>query len=347
MSMTHRENWLRTIEFRSPEWIPCSVSFAPITWKIYREDLEKVIADHPKLWPGFEPGRSCFFDEMPDNYREGETYLDNWGCLWKNVQEGLEGIVIEHPLADWSALDTYAMPDPETKVERGDMDWDATAKHIAATKEAGGLTGGYAERLFDRMYFLRPFEDLMIDIATDDPRLTRLVNMLTQHELKMVGNWLSLGVDFVAFHTDIGTQDKLMIRPESFRKHIKPMFMEIFQTCRKAGSHVVLSSDGHVLEIVDDLIECGVSMHDPQIRANTLEGIERCYKGKMCVTVDLDRQGFPFQTPQEIKDEIARVVDVMGDPKGGLMLSAGVWGADVPLANIDAICVAMEENCFG
>jgi uroporphyrinogen decarboxylase len=344
--MTHRENWLRTIEFRRPEWIPCSVGFAPITWKRYRGDLEKVMLDHPKLFPGFQAGNSCFYDEMPYVYREGEFFRDNWGCLWHNIQEGLEGMVVEHPLADWSALDTYQPPDVETKTERGDMDWAATRAYIEAARERGELTGGNGERLFDRMYFLRGFENLMIDFATDDPHLPRLVEMLTRHEMAMVNKWLDIGVDIIGFHTDIGTQNALMIHPDKFRRYVKPMFMELFQTCRKAGTHVCLSSDGHLLEIVDDLIECGVSMHDPQLRANTLEGIAKAYKGKMCTTVDLDRQSFPFLTPQGIRDQIREVVEVMGDSRGGLMLSAGVWGGDVPLANIEAICAAMEEFCF-
>lgn len=56
-----------------------------------------------------------------------------------------------------------------------------------------------------------------------------------------------------------------------------------------------------------------VSMHDPQLRANTLDGIVRTYKGKMCVRLDLDEQMFPFSTP------------------------------DVPLENMEAILAAMEE----
>ena len=97
---------------------------------------------------------------------------------------------------------------------------------------------------------------------------------------------------------------------------------------------------------MDDLIECGVSVHDPQLRANTLEGIARAYKGKLCANVDLDRQGFPFMTPAEIRQQIKEVVQVMGDPQGGLMLLAAVYGADIPLANIQAICDAMEEFGF-
>ena len=97
---------------------------------------------------------------------------------------------------------------------------------------------------------------------------------------------------------------------------------------------------------MDDLIECGVSVHDPQLRANTLQGIAKAYKGKLCANVDLDRQGFPFMTPQEIRDQIKEVVDVMGAPEGGLMVMAAIYGNDVPLKNIEAICEAMEDHCF-
>ena len=77
----------------------------------------------------------------------------------------------------------------------------------------GSLRLGYAERLFDRLYFLRGFENLMIDIATDDRRLPRLIDMLLEYEQKFVRKWLAIGVDAIAFHTDIGTQNGLMISP--------------------------------------------------------------------------------------------------------------------------------------
>lgn len=347
MPMSARENWLRAIEYRGPEWIPCSVSFAPQAWRTHRSALEEIVLAHPRLFPGHRAGTAYFFDEMPDVYREGEEYTDNWGCVWRNVQGGLEGIVIGHPLADWEALETYRPPDVLSKHERGDRDWEAERRGIEQARAAGHLTGGSGERLFDRLYFLRGFENLMMDFATDDPHLPRLIGMLRDHEMALVEQWLAIGVDCVYFHTDIGTQSGLMIHPEQFRRYVKPMFAELFGACRAAGSHVMLSSDGHVLEIVDDLIECGVSMHDPQLRANTLEGIVRHYKGKMCVNLDLDRQSFPFATPSELRDQVARSVEALYDTRGGLMLSAGVWGDDVPLANIEALCAAMEEFCWG
>ena len=320
------------------------MSFAPLAWKTHREGLEQVVLSHPRLFPGFRKG-DVKFDDYGPAYRKGERFRDNWGCVWYNAIGGLEGQVVEHPLADWNALKSYRPPDPRTHLERGPHDWNATRKRIEADRAAGRLTRGNGERLFDRLYFLRGYENLMLDIATDDPHLPLLIEMLLEHETRLVKMWLDLGVDEVSFHTDIGTQRALMIHPDKFRRYIKPMFKELFQMCRRGGAHVYLSSDGYLLEIVDDLIECGVSAHDPQLRANTLDGIVSAYKGKLCANVDLDRQMFAFATPDEIRQSVRDVVERMYSPKGGLMVSASVWDDNTPLANIEALCSVIEEHC--
>jgi uroporphyrinogen decarboxylase len=347
MALTHRENWLRAVGFGYPEWIPCSVSFAPLTWETHRQALERLCWDHPRIWPDFDP-EDVIPDEMPVVYRQGEYYRDNWGCVWYNIQGGLEGQVVGHPLADWSALDTYQMPDPLVWEERDRMpiDWAEIEQEVQERKDVSKLVWGGAGRLFDRLYFLRGWENLMMDLALEPPELTRLIDMLEANTTRLVEKWLQIGVDVVGFHTDLATQRALMISPASFRKHLKPMFCRIFQKVRSTGTHVYLSSDGHVLEIVDDLVECGVSVHDPQFRANTLEGIVKAYKGKLCANVDLDRQGFAFMTPREIREQIKQVVDQMAAPEGGLMVAASVWDTNTPVANIVAICEAMEDYCW-
>jgi uroporphyrinogen decarboxylase len=343
--MNERENWLRTVEFRYPEWIPCSVSISPLTWNVHREGLRAIVLEHPRIFRRYDAASPNFYDEMPPVYRQGERYTDNWGCTWYNIQGGLEGQVVGHPLADWGALATYRMPDPLICEERGLRDWAKARTDMAESRAKGWLVSGNGERLFDRLYFLRGFENLMTDLATDAPELPRLIEMLKAYELKLIGQWLSIGVDAIGFHTDIGTQRGLMIHPNKFRQYIKPLFATLFQTCRQAGVHVTLSSDGCLLEIVDDLIECGVSMHDPQLRANTLQGIMRAYRGKLCANLDLDRQSFPFLTAQQLREQIKEVVDTMALPEGGLMVLAAIYGKDVPLRNIAAICEAMEDYC--
>ena len=65
----------------------------------------------------------------------------------------------------------------------------------------------------------------------------------------------------------------------------------------------------------------------------------------MRINLDLDRQGFPFMTPEELRDQVRQAVDELADPRGGLMLMAQVYG-EVPLRNIHALAEALEEFCF-
>jgi uroporphyrinogen decarboxylase len=182
--------------------------------------------------------------------------------------------------------------------------------------------------------------------ALRPPELSRLIAMLEANALRLANRWLEIGVDVISFHTDFGTQKALMISPAAFRRVLVPVFSRIFQTIRRAGTHVYLSSDGHVLDVVDDLIACGVSVHDPQIRANTLEGIVRAYKGRLCANVDLDRQGFATMTARELREHVRETVAALQSPAGGLMLSASVWDPYVSLQRIKTLAAALEDYCF-
>jgi len=339
-----RDNFLKAIEFRSPDWIPCSIGFFPAVWEKYREKLAEITDKFPFLFGGHHPRN--YENIIPLEHRPNTYWRDNWDCLWYSSQGGYEGQVAEHPLADWKAFDNYHPPDPNKFTERGKRHWWGEKMNIRWAKKNNVVAGGGAERLFDRIYALRGFDNLMHDFAINDPRLPKLIQMLQDHEMKIINRFIPMKPDIIYFHTDIGTQDRLMISPRQFRKFIKPMFMTLFQACRKAGIHVYLSSDGYLLDIVDDLIECGVSVHDPQFRANTLEGIAKYYKGKMCIDLDLDRQAFPFATPDQLKKMVKNSVDMLNLPTGGLMMKTEISDVNVPLENIQAICEAYQEFCF-
>ncbi|MEE8400043.1 MAG: uroporphyrinogen decarboxylase family protein [Desulfobacterales bacterium] len=342
--MDERENYLRALEFRNPQWTPFLMLLAWPLWHKYREDLEALFLRHPKIFGKREEGSFSFDGDPGPMFRKGEYYRDDWGSVWYNTIHGLQGQVVEPALADWKALDTYQPPDPLKYP--GKSSWERLKIRLQERKDDGLLAQGYGGSLFDRLYYLRGFENLMIDIGTDDPHLPLLIEMLTTYEMALAKQWISLGVDTIWFHTDMGMQDRLMISPAKFRKYIKPMFGKIFHLCRDAGVHVLLSSDGRLLDIVDDLIECGISSHDPQLRANTLAGIEQHYRGKVCANVDLDRQMFPFCRPSDMKQQVKEVVEQLGLPEGGLMVWADVRDPNTSLETIEAICEGAELYCL-
>ena len=76
--MSRRENLLRVIEFRYPEWIPCNVIILPATWHKYRERLGGILLRHPRLFPDFKKG-SVDFDDF-GHMRKGNISTDARGC---------------------------------------------------------------------------------------------------------------------------------------------------------------------------------------------------------------------------------------------------------------------------
>ncbi len=340
-------NLLRTIYFDRPGWTPCSVSLMPATWMKYREDLEELVLAHPRIFPGFEKGRKDF-DAVSDPLYEPGRRLDRWGCAWENVERGLSSYVASHPLADWDAFESWTPPDPIKDDFLGPRrDWEEVRADLRRAKERGGLAAagplphGF---MYMRLYYLRGFENFMMDLATDDPRVGRLIAVVRDYNVAVVGRCLELGAEYVHFGDDLGLQEALPMSPKMWRRFIKPAYEAILGQCRDRGVPVYLHTDGHVLEIIPDLIEVGVRVLNPQIGANGVQGLREAALGKVAMDVDLDRQSFPFFSPSEVEDHIREVHHGLHLPQGGLMLHAECE-PDVPLKNIQAICRTLEEVC--
>jgi uroporphyrinogen decarboxylase len=346
MALTDRENYLRTATFQGGEWIPCDVHISPASWTSLREDLEDVVARHPTLFPDFDPGHHDYdsWDYGPV-YRPGERFTDAWGCVWDNAWGGLEGQVVEHPLADWAALESYQAPDPLVTADRGPADWEAERDRIARDRAASRLTCGGVPHgfLLMRLWYLRGFENLMLDLIEGPPQLSDLIQMVVAHNERMVREWLSVNVDLVNFGEDLGAQQASIISPAMFRKWIAPAYRQLMQPCREAGAHVYLHTDGHILELVDDLITCGITILNPQDLCNGIDNLAEHVKGRVCISLDVDRQKIvPYGTRSEIRGLIREEVIKLGSPQGGLMFAAGIY-PPTPPENIDALCCALED----
>jgi len=192
--------------------------------------------------------------------------------------------------------------------------------------------------------FLRGFENLMLDRATDEPRLGKLISIVEDYNVAVIDRVLEMGAEYLACGEDLGMQQALPMSPPMWRKFIKPSYEKMFGPCRDRGVPIFLHTDGHILEVIGDLIETGVRIINPQIRANGLDGLVECARGKVAIRLDLDRQLFPFARPSEIEDHIGQVYEALYMPEGGLTLFAEIE-PDVPLENVEAVCAALESVC--
>ena len=313
--MSIQKDRLRSLLFEGPEQIPVSVSILPAAWIKHREALDEVVARHPSLFGNVEDKD---YDAVGGTYVAGE-HVDVWGCVWSNIQHGMESIVTHHPVPTRADVHQLEMPEEDVGFPHGFM--------------------------YLRLGDLRGFEELMLDFAEEPPELQILLDTVLAYNLRQARirlDELEGTGQIVYFGDDLGMQTSLPVSPAKWRKYLKPCYCQIYRPFREAGHYVYMHSDGHIYEIIPDLVYCGVNVINPQVRANGLDNLARVCKGIVCVDLDLDRQLFPFAAPAEIDAHVREAVETLGSPQGGLWLKAEI-GFDVPLENVDAICTALEK----
>jgi hypothetical protein len=241
-------------------------------------------------------------------------------------------------LPDWRYLDDYLarFPDPEAPGL-----FDTILPRVEEEKKRNRyLLFGWWSLFFERPWGLRGMENLMVDYYENPEEVKRLHAALSRQyvalirrakrELEPDGFWTS---------DDLGNQRQLMMKPEHFRKLLKPYYAEVGSACRETGMHFWLHSCGNNAPILDDLIETGVDVFHP-VQKHTMDEIETAkrYGDRLTFLAGFDVQRtLCYASPEEVREEVRQLIDAFDRPDGGMCLAAGNGIVGVtPFENIEA-----------
>ncbi len=307
---------IKSIKREYPGRIPISAHILPAAWMKYREALDEIVHRHPLVFGESNDQRD--YDDVGGTYVAGE-HVDVWGCIWSNTKTGMEAIVTGHPVPTREGVHSLKIPEEDAGIPHGFM--------------------------YLRLADIRGFEELMLDFAEEPPELQMLIDKVLEYNLRQVQRRLEKierPGRIVWLGDDLGMQNSLPMSPEKWRRYLKPCFEQIYAPFKEAGHYVYMHTDGHILEIIPDLADCGVDVVNAQVGANGMENLADVCKGKVCLDLDLDRQQLPFWSPDEVDAHVREAVETLGAPEGGLWLKAEI-GDDVPLENVEAVCAALER----
>jgi len=332
--MNSRERVIRAIEFKGPDRVPLLHGVLPAALLKHGQALVDLLYEFKDDFGG--QWRVPKPEELNGTYRKG-TFTDEWSVVWQNDRDGMLGIPVGHPLADWANYDTYQLPS-----NPGD-DWYASMHKGAERSEREHYMMLGAINLFERMQWIRGYENLLSDIALDAEEAYMLRDRLVEHQLEYLRKASRTGADAFHFGDDWGTQLALIIRPETWRKFYKPAYARMFEVCKSAGKHVHFHSDGVTWAILHDLVEIGVDVLNIQHSIMDLGQIAREFGGKVAFRSDLDRQHvLPHGTRDQVRAHVKEVFDALGSYNGGL-IGHGEIAPDVPLENIRAMFEAWRK----
>src|SRR3990172_7196989 len=330
------ENLLRTVRFERADYIPMDFHINSACRHHYPADaLAELMARHPMLFPGFDGSAIDAEPELSPWEKAGERYIDGWGCVWETTDDGIVGMVTQHPLESWDKFESYAAPDADTTLRLGPANWDSVAMRSRRPRAVGRLANDSLQHghTFQTLADIRGYENLLLDMADDEPRLRKLMEMVEEFNLGVVNRCVAIGAEWMGYPDDLGMQAGPMLSPEHFRKYIKPSYQKLIKPARRTGCIIHIHSDGDIRALADDLIDCGPDVLNIQDLVNGIDWIAERLKGRVWIDLDIDRgPGTRVGSPADIDALIREEVQKLGSAQGGLMMIYGVY-PDVPPEN--------------
>ncbi len=374
-NMTHRERVLTSLRHQSPDRVPLDLGgtgASTITEGGYgrlrahlgvptdcmpevlsrrastvipeREVIDRLGADTLAL-----------LSQGPDLRAEHEIgpgmLFDEWGVTWRKL-EGSHYIPIDGPLMKIDEpvpadLDKFPWPDPTDPGryrglrERARLLHESTDRAIILNAWLGPVHAsqflrGYTEWLEDLL--LRPkFLEALLD------RIADIWVEATTRALDECGDY----VDLIQFGDDIGTQRGPLMRPDLYRKLIKPRHARLFAAARSTGKPLLFHTCGSVVTLIPDLIESGVDALNPvQVAAAGMDTsrLKREFGRDLAFWGAIDTQRvLPLGTTEDVREEVRRRLDHLYHDGGYVLCGVHNLQADVPPENIVAMYEAALE----
>ena len=379
MPLTPRERVLTALQHEEPDRVPVVIGVSNATgikMKPYRgiKQIAGIQAPDEYLYNWPELGTALVDEETmrrlhsdvrgvldlePEAVRRRNAerephsnYIDSWGSGQFEIEPG-EWFPGVHPLKDAKSaadLDAYAnWPDMDDPTRVAHV--RAAAERLAADNQYAILATPWLLFPFERAYAMQGMETFLLNMAMDADFARELMERIARYCKRLMGHFLDeLGdnVDIIKIGDDLGTQESLMISPSMYREILKPIHADFISFIKaRTRAKVLFHSDGDVAPLIDDFVEIGVDILNPiQTSAGTMSDLAALKKrhGRnivFCGGIDSHRV-LPYGTPAEVRDEVKRVIEILG-PGGGYLLGAvHTVMNDVPPENVLAMVDAVE-----
>jgi uroporphyrinogen decarboxylase len=279
-------------------------------------------------------------------------YIDSWGSGQTEIVPGdwFPGI---HPLADASTIEDLGqyggwpdMTDPSRIAHV-----KAEAQRLADDNEFAIVATPWLLFPFERAHAMQGMETFLLNMAMNPDFARALLEKIADYCKQLMGRFLEeLGdnVDIIKIGDDLGTQSSLMISPKMYRDMLKPVHADFISFIKaRTSAKVLFHSCGDVAPLIGDFIEIGVDILNPiQTSTGSISDLPSLKKrfGKnivFCGGIDSHRI-LPFGSVGEVRQEVRRVMEILGPGGGYLLGPVHTVMNDVPPENVLAMVDAVE-----
>ena len=336
--LTNRERVLASIARNGMDAIP---------WQF---DLTTAVIERLKTYWGTGDVRARLRDHVSwvsqrspavDQPADPDLIRDEFGTVWRrsarDQKVGDWGELVDYPLKG-PTLDGYRFPDASSPGR-----WDHVPEARREHPDQFLMAGAFG--LYEPAWALCGFQNYLGYLAGEPSFVQELTERLVDYACALTRQLAGKGADGVRFGDDWGFQDRLMIRPDLWRKTFKRHYATVYGTARDAGLIVAIHSCGNITDVLPDLIDIGVQVvHPLQPEAMDVERCQREYGRHLTFWGGLGSQStLPRGTGEDVRREVRSRLALFAG--GGYILApAGAAPAETPAQNIAAIVEEAEAQ---
>jgi uroporphyrinogen decarboxylase len=125
------------------------------------------------------------------------------------------------------------------------------------------------------------------------------------------------------YSDDIAYQTGLMMSPHSLRQHLFPWMKKIGALCLKRQIPFLYHSDGILWEVMDDLLDAGITALQPiEPKAWDIVEVKKRFGDRLALIGNVDVDLLARGTPDAIRTEVLRLIKQVGH-SGGYCVGSG------------------------
>lgn len=288
--------------------------------------------------------KMSFWDEMIDK-EHGKYTIDEWGVGHEHGDFYHFSKYI-HTMADLETVDDLRKwPWPELQDEKY---FNELRKEVKEYKKRNIATFAFYGCIFEQAWYLRGMEKLFMDFYFNKKFAGYFLDKLVELNIESAIKLASCGIDIIYTGDDVSTQIDLMMNIEMWREWIKDRTKKCIDVVKKIGPDILIMyhSDGNNYKIIPDLIEIGCdALHPIQPECmNPIKVYQEFGKNVAFWGTIGTQQLIPFGSPEEIKEEIKRIILGFNAFDGGLVIAPTHYlEADVPWENVVAFFEGVKE----
>ncbi len=304
------------------------------------EDVYSRLVEYYKDENFYEKTGSHLVQERNESFTElgSKRFKDMFGVVWNRAQEGDFGIVENYILTD-SEFGDYVFPEPDEKLIR-----KKCSRLQSQTDKFRMYAIGFS--LFERAWTLRSMPELLIDFMINKEFASQLLDKIVEYNLAVVDIVAQYDIDCVFFGDDWGQQKGLIMGPSLWREFIKPRLKKMYDRVKEHGMYIFQHSCGDIHEIFPDLIELGLDAYNTfQPEIYDVVEMKRLYGDKITFYGGISTQRLlPTGTPDEVKNEMKRLMKILGENGGYIVAPTHAMPNDIPTENILAFLEVLQNQ---